>query len=353
MKLRRQSMKFEIPKIDEKLFVLAEERLGNLTKPKGSLGRLEDFAKRLAVQKNVHFPEIKRKAVFVFAGDHGVTEEGVSAYPKEVTYQMVYNFLNGGAAINVLCRFAGCDCIVVDVGVDYDFEEQKGLLVKKVLRGTRNFTKGPAMDRKEAERCIEIGRELAHGCAEQGYDILVPGDMGIGNTTASSAVISALLKKPVKEVVGKGTGIDDETLKRKIEVIEKGIKINRPDPEDAVDVLAKVGGAEIGAIAGFVIGAAEKRIPVILDGLISCAGALVAAKLESKILDFLFAGHKSEEKGQWAVLSYLKLEPILDLGMRLGEGTGGVLATLIVEASLKLYREMATFDEASVSKKLE
>ncbi|MCS7281619.1 MAG: nicotinate-nucleotide--dimethylbenzimidazole phosphoribosyltransferase [Desulfobacterota bacterium] len=346
-------MRFEIPKLNEELFLFAEERHSNLTKPKGSLGRLEDFAKRIVAQKNDPFPEIKKKAVFVFAGDHGVTEEGVSAYPKEVTYQMVYNFLRGGAAINVLSRFAGFDCIVVDVGVDYEFEKHEGLIVRKVMRGTKNFVRGPAMTKEQAETCIEIGRELAHRCAEDGYDLLVPGDMGIGNTTASSAVIAVLTGRPVGEVVGRGTGIDDEGLKRKINAIERGLEINRPYANDPIDVLSKVGGTEIGAIAGFILGAAEKRITIVLDGLISCAGALIAYKIEPKVKDFLFAGHRSEEKGQWACLSELGIEPILDLGMRLGEGTGGVLASLLIEASLKIYREMATFDEASVSKKLE
>lgn len=345
-------MKFEIPHIDEKMFEIAEERLSNLTKPIGSLGRLEEIAKKIVAQKNNPFPKIEKKAVFIFAGDHGITEEGVSLYPKDVTYQMVFNFLSQGAAINVLCRLARFDCIVVDVGVDYDFGEKEGLIVKKVLKGTRNFTRGPAMDKESALKLIEIGRELGHMCAEKGYDLVVPGDMGIGNTSASSAVISVLLKKPVKEVVGRGTGIDDETLKKKIEVIEKGIEVNRPKSNDPIDVLSKVGGAEIGAIAGFILGAAERRITVVLDGLISCCGALVAERLEPKVKGFLFAGHKSEEIGQWAVLDELGLKPILDLGMRLGEGTGGVLASLVIEASLKLYNEMATFDEASVSRKL-
>lgn len=346
-------MRFVVPSIDEKLFQLADERLASLTKPLGSLGRLEEIAKRLVAQKNELFPSIRKKAVFVFAGDHGVTEEGVSAYPRDVTYQMVYNFLRGKAAVNVLSRFAGFDCIVVDVGVDYDFEEREGLLIRKVLKGTRNFTKGPAMDRESAERCIQIGRELAHMCGDKEYDLVVPGDMGIGNTTPSTAIISVILDLPVKEVVGRGTGIDEKGLKRKISAIEEGINVNRPRKEDPIDVLSKVGGAEIGAIAGFILGAAERRIAVVLDGLISCAGALIAAKLEPKVVEFLFAGHRSEEKGQWAVLSELGLQPILDLNMRLGEGTGGVLASLVIEASLRLYREMATFEEASVSKKIE
>lgn len=346
-------MKLEIPPLERQLLHLAEERLNNLTKPIGSLGRLEEFAKRYVAQRNERFPEIKKKVVFVFAGDHGVVEERISAYPKDVTYQMVYNFLNGGAAINVFSRFARCDCIVVDVAVDYDFEEKEGLLVRKVMRGTRNFTKGPAMEKGEAKRCIEIGRNLAHEYAEKNYDLFLTGDMGIGNTTPSSAIIAVLSNKPAREVAGRGTGIDDRTLERKIEIIEMGIKRNNPDSNDPIDVLSKIGGAEIGAIAGFIIGASEKRIPVVLDGIISCAGALIAYKIEPRVRDFLFAGHRSEEKGQWAVLDELGLKPILELNMRLGEGTGAVLASLIIEAGLRAYREMATFEEASVSKKAE
>jgi nicotinate-nucleotide--dimethylbenzimidazole phosphoribosyltransferase len=345
-------MEFSIPSIDEALFSFAQERLDSLTKPKGSLGRLEEIAKRIVAIKGERFPNIRRKAVFVFAGDHGVTEEGVSAYPKEVTYQMVFNFLRGGAAINVFSRFANMDCFVVDMGVDYEFGDYKGLITKKVLRGTRNFTKGPAMTKEEAKRCIEIGRDLAHTYADFDYDLFCIGDMGIGNTTASSAIIASLLSKKPKEVSGRGTGVDEEGFARKIAVIVKGLEVNKPDPNDPIDVLSKVGGAEIGGMAGFILGATEKRKVVVLDGLISCASALIAYAIEPKVNNFLFAGHRSEEKGQWVALKHMNLEPILDLKMRLGEGTGAVLASIIIEAAIKMYNEMATFDEAQVSKKL-
>lgn len=346
-------MKFSIPDIDRKFYDLAKMRLDNLTKPVNSLGKLEEYARRMVAITGKLLPEIPRKVVCVFAGDHGVVEEGVSAYPKDVTYQMVYNFLRGGAAINVLSRLAKAECMVVDVGVDFDFGNEEGLIRKKVLRGTRNFLKGPAMEREDAIRCIEAGYDVAKYCREQGFNLFVPGDMGIGNTTPSSAVIAALLGEDVEKVVGRGTGIDDEKLKRKIEVIRKGIETNRPRADDPVDVLSKVGGCEIGAICGFILGACEDRIPIVLDGLISCAGALLAYKLEPKVKEFLFAGHKSREKGQSLVLKEIGIEPILDLDMALGEGTGGILGSIILEASVRLYREMATFDEASVSKSLE
>lgn len=346
-------MRFRIPDIDRAFFDSAKSRLDNLTKPVNSLGKLEEFARRIVAIRGNLMPEIKKKVVCVFAGDHGVVEEGVSAYPKEVTHQMVYNFLRGGAAINVLSRFANFECLVVDVGVDFEFGDEKGLIRRKVLYGTRNFVKGPAMEKEEALRCIEVGYDVARYCKELGFDLFVPGDMGIGNTTPSSAVIAVLLNQDVERVVGRGTGIDDEGLKRKVEVIKKGIEVNSPDPSDPIDVLSKVGGCELGAICGFILGACEDRIPVVLDGLISCAGALLAYKIEPKVKDFLFAGHKSREKGQLAVLKEIGLEPILDLDMALGEGTGGVLGSIILEASIKLYREMATFDEASVSKGVE
>lgn len=346
-------MKVLIPSLNGSLLALADKRLDSLTKPKGSLGRVEELVKRFVIARGDSSPRIRKKAVFVFAADHGVTEEGVSAYPKEVTYQMLLNFLRGGAAINVLSRFAEVDCFVVDVGVDHEFGEEKGLIVRKLRRGTANFTKGPAMAREEAERSLEVGRELALIHAEMGYDLFCTGDMGIGNTTASSAIIACLLGMEPKEVTGRGTGVDDDGLRRKIEAIEKGLALNRPDPSDPIDVLSKVGGLEIGAIAGFILGSAEKRVPVVLDGLISCAAALIAYRVEPRIETFLYAGHRSEERGQWSVLEHLELRPILDLEMRLGEGTGAVLASLIIEAAVRLYNEMATFEEAGVSNRLQ
>lgn len=353
----------KIQPVNPEWYEIAQRRLDNLTKPPGSLGRLEEFARRLVAITEERMPSINKKAIFTFAGDHGITEERVSAYPKEVTAQMVFNFLRGGAGINVLARHARADVIVIDISVDYDFGDSgvpknsqnfwggsKGLLNLKVVHGTKNFTKGPAMTRDEAIRCIEVGIELANAYAKRGYRIFATGEMGIGNTTPSSAIASVLTGRPVEEVTGKGTGISDAALMKKIEVIKRGIAINSPDPSDPIDVLAKVGGAEIGGIAGLVLGAAANRIPIVIDGFISTAGALVAYCIEPKTRDYMFGAHNSVEIGHKAMLDKLGLRPILDLDLRLGEGTGAVLAMLMIEAGLKIYKEMATFDEAGVSK---
>ncbi len=338
-----------IAAIREEWYVVAQKRLDNLTKPLGSLGRLEEFARRLVAITENKTPILDKKVVFTFAGDHGITEEGVSAYPKEVTPQMVLNFIRGGAGINVLARHAGSEVVVVDIGVDYDFGELEGLVHMKAVKGTKNFTKGPAMTRKEALKCIETGITLAEGYARKGYKIFGTGDMGIGNTTPSSAIAAVLTGRPVAAVTGKGTGISDAALKQKVKTIEKGIKVNAPNPEDALDVLSKVGGAEIGGIAGLILGAAANRVPVVIDGLISTAGALIAYTVEPKVKDYLFAAHNSVEIGHKAMLDKMGLQPILDLNLRLGEGTGAALAMLMIEAGLKIYRQMATFGEAGVS----
>ncbi len=342
----------------------AERRLDDLTKPRGSLGRLEEFAKRLVAITEDKMPTLGKTIIFTFAGDHGVAREGVSAYPTEVTRQMVCNFLNGGAGINVLARHAGAEVVVVDIGVDFDFKIKTGIvrsegakgdsahchfISTKVVSGAGNIRKGRAMTRNEAESCIEVGIELAREYSERGYRFFGTGEMGIGNTTPSSAIAAVLTGRSVADVTGKGTGIDDKALRKKIEVIEDAIRINKPDPSDALDVLSKVGGAEIGGIAGLIIGASARRIPVVVDGFISTAGALIAYCLAPGTKDYMFAAHNSVEKGHKAMLKKIGLEPILDLNLRLGEGTGAALAMLIIEAGLKIYREMATFGEAGVS----
>ncbi|OPX94552.1 MAG: Nicotinate-nucleotide--dimethylbenzimidazole phosphoribosyltransferase [Syntrophorhabdus sp. PtaB.Bin006] len=332
------------------LMEIAQQRLDSLTKPKGSLGRLEEFARRLVSMGGEKFPPLPgKKAIFTFAGDHGVVDEGVSLYPREVTAQMVYNFLNGGAGINVLARHAGSDVIVIDIGVDHDFAEAPGLMMRKVLRGTRNMRKEPAMEREDAERCIAVGMDLSREYALQGYALFGTGDMGIGNTTASSAIAAAVTGTSVSEVTGRGTGITDEGLAHKVRVIEEAIALNKPDPRDPVDILAKVGGTEIGGIAGLILGAAAQRIPVVVDGFISTAGALIAWSMEPSVKDYIFAAHSSVEIGHKVMLDAMGLRPILDLDLRLGEGTGAALAMIMIEAGLKIYLEMATFDEAGVS----
>jgi len=336
--------------IDQDLAGSAQARLDNLTKPPGSLGRLEEFARRYVAISGETMPAIPAKTVFTFAGDHGVCEEGVSLYPSEVTPQMVLNFLAGGAGINVLARHAGAGVVVVDVGVNHDFGDLEGLVNRKVVSGTRNIRKGPAMSREEAERCLLVGIELARDHAAAGTGVFGTGDMGIGNTTPSAAVAAVLTGRPVSEVTGRGTGIGDEALRNKVRVIEDAIRVNRPDPADPVGVLAAVGGAEIGAIAGLCLGAAAERRAVVVDGFISTAGALIAWSLQPKIGDYLFAAHRSVEAGHQAMLDHMGLEPVLDLGLRLGEGTGAALAMTLIDAGLKIYREMATFEDAGVSK---
>jgi nicotinate-nucleotide--dimethylbenzimidazole phosphoribosyltransferase len=331
----------------------AQKRLDNLTKPRGSLGRLEEFARRLVAITENEMPVLDKKVIFTFAGDHGVAEEGVSAYPSEVTRQMVFNFLRGGAGINVLAKHAGAEVVVIDIGVKGDFGQIDGLISEKKVSGTKNIRKGPAMTRGEAESCIEVGINLAEEYAKKGHKLFGTGEMGIGNTTPSSAIAAVLTGRPVSEVSGKGTGIDEDTLMHKIQVIEDAIRINSPNPSDPLDVLSKVGGAEIGGIAGLIIGAAAQKVPVVVDGFISTAGALIAYCLEPKTKDYMFAAHNSVERGHRAILEKIGLDPILDLHLRLGEGTGAALAMLMIEAGLKIYKEMATFGEAGVSTETE
>ena len=347
----------------QELYEAAQKRLDSLTKPAGSLGRLEEFARRLVTITGEIMPALDKKVIFTFAGDHGVTEEGISAFPKEVTSQMVFNLLRGGAAINVLARHANADVVVIDVGVDFLFnspfppfsEGKTGgvFLSRKVVSGTRNIRRGPAMTRDEAIRCIEVGINLAEDYVTKGYQLFGTGEMGIGNTTPSSAIAAVLVGKSVSEVTGRGTGIGDYALRNKIRIIEHAIAINKPDPSDPVDVLSKVGGAEIGGIAGLIIGASAHRIPLVIDGFISTAGALIAYCLEPKTKDYMFAAHNSVEIGHKAMLDKIGLQPILDLNLRLGEGTGAALAMLVIEAGLKIYKEMATFGEVGVSEKIQ
>ncbi len=330
----------------------AQERLDNLTKPKGSLGRLEELGKRFVAIRGNLDERVKGKVVFVFASDHGVVEEGVSAFPKDVTYQMVMNFLNGGAGINVISRFAGADVKVVDIGVDADLSHlaDKGLVLRKVARGTNNICKGPAMTRDQALEAVKVGFDLAKEALDGGYNLFAVGEMGIGNTTPSSAIYAVMTGKPVEEVTGRGTGIDDEALKRKIEVVKRAIEVNKPNPEDPIDVLSKVGGFEIAGMMGVMLAGAYYKVPVVVDGFISTASAILACTLKREIREYLIFAHKSEAFGHEVALGYLKARPLLDLGMRLGEGTGAVLGMWLVHLGEKILHEMATFDSAGVDK---
>ena len=328
----------------------AQQRLDHLTKPQGSLGRLEEIARRMAgIQKRV-LPLMGEKTVFVMAADHGVTEEKISAYPKEVTPQMVLNFIGGGAGINVLARHAGAKVIVVNMGVDYDFGSIKGIVNRKVACGTRNFAKGPAMSEEELLGAIQSGWELAGETIKKGDELLAVGDMGIGNTTAASALTTVFCQVDPEITTGHGTGIDEDARRHKIAVIRRAIETNHPNPEDPLDVLRKLGGFEIAGMVGVILRSAQERVAVVLDGFITGSAGLVAYCLEPKVKDFLFASHLSVERGHQIQLEKMGLVPLLNLGMRLGEGTGAVLAMSIIDAACKILSEMATFEEAGVSK---
>ncbi|HVP20140.1 MAG TPA: nicotinate-nucleotide--dimethylbenzimidazole phosphoribosyltransferase [Spirochaetia bacterium] len=341
-----------IPGISETERKKAADRVEHLIMPRRALGKLLELGEKVAGITGYDRMDLGRKMIVVMAGDHGVTEEGVSAYPSEVTGQMVRGFAAGMAGINVLSRHAGIEVRVVDMGVKADLSDlvARGVLVDaRVAPGTRNMRKEAAMSRKEAVTCIERGASIARGLARDGVRMLGTGDMGIGNTTPSTAIASVATETPVAEIVGRGTGVDDTGLARKTTVIEDSIRLNRPARSDPIGLLAAVGGFEIGGIAGVVLGAAESRVPVVIDGVISTAGAVIAWLLEPRIADYLFASHRSVEKAQTAMLALMGLDPILDLGMRLGEGTGCALAMPIIEAGAKVIRQMATFEEAGVS----
>ena len=335
--------------LDREAMAEAQARHNQLTKPQGSLGRLEELSVQLAGIQGKSIPQIRHKAIITMAGDHGVVAEGVGNWPQEVTAQMVYNFLNGGAGINVIARQVGARIIVVDMGVATELEPNSQLLSRKVAFGTQNISLGPAMSNEQAVRAIETGIEVVTAEVAKGLDIVGTGDMGIGNTTASSAICAVMARKTVVEVTGRGTGITDEQLAHKVEVINRALAVNRPDPSQPLDVLAKVGGFEIGGLVGVMLGAAAHRIPVVIDGFISGAAALIATALSPRLKDFLIAAHVSAEAGHHLLLSHLGLKPLLDLGMRLGEGTGAALGVFVAEVATRVLAEMSTFAEAGVS----
>ena len=338
-----------ISPLDTGAMAAARARQDTLTKPPGSLGRLEELSVMLAGVFGEPTPQIRRKSVILAAGDHGVVSEGVSAYPQEVTPQMVANFLNGGAAINVLSRHAGAEIVILDAGVAADLAPHPLLRSVKVAYGTANMAVGPAMTREQAIRCLEIGIEAAREQIAAGADLIACGDMGIGNTTAASAITAAVTGSDPAAVTGRGTGLDDPGLARKIAVIQRALSVNNPDPQDGLDVLSKVGGLEIGVLAGAMLGAAAARRPVVVDGFISGAAALVAWRIAPAARDYCIAAHQSAEPGHRIGLSAMELTPLLDLGMRLGEGTGAALAMHLIEAAARCLSEMATFAEAGVS----
>ena len=341
-----------IQPLDVSLHVTAQARLDRLTKPLGSLGRLEELAASYVAITGELKPNVPRAVVFTFAADHGVAREGVSAYPREVTPQMVLNFLRGGAGVNVLAKHAGVDVRVVDIGVDYEFGGLPGLLDRKVMKGTRNMAVEPAMTRSQAEQAVMVGVELATEAVREGVGLIGTGEMGIGNTTASAAITAVMTGRPAAETTGRGTGIDESVRMHKVAVIQQALDLHRPDMMDPLDVLAKVGGLEIGGLTGLILGTAAARVPVVLDGFIAGAAALIAVGLQPLCREYLIASHRSVEQGHRVVLDHLRLKPLLDLDLRLGEGTGACLGMDLVCAAIKIYTEMATFDEACVSDKV-
>jgi nicotinate-nucleotide--dimethylbenzimidazole phosphoribosyltransferase len=337
--------------LDQAAMASARARQDTLTKPPGSLGRLEEISILLAGIFGQAIPQIRRKSVILAAGDHGVVAEGVSAYPQEVTPQMVYNFLRGGAGINVLARHAGAEIMILDAGVAADLRPHPLLRQVKIGRGTSNMALGPAMTREQAIRCLETGIDAAREQIAEGADLIACGDMGIGNTTASSAITAVITGTDPAITTGRGTGLDDPALAHKIEVIRRAIAVNQPDPRDGLDVLTRIGGFEIGVLAGAMLGTAAGRRPVVVDGFISGAAALIAWVISPEARSYFLASHQSVEPGHRVGLEAMGLSPLLDLNLRLGEGTGAALAMHLIEASARCLAEMATFAEAGVSER--
>jgi nicotinate-nucleotide--dimethylbenzimidazole phosphoribosyltransferase len=350
MSLLEQTIKAISPTLNQDALAEAKQRLADQARPAGCLGVMEEIGARLAAIKGTIDVHLDNKRIVTCAGDHGVAEEGVSAFPAEVTPQMVFNFAGGGASVNVIGKHAGAIVKAADIGVNYDFHPELPIFHKKVRKGTANFTKEPAMTREEAIAAIEAGIEIVNELhAEQPVDLLGTGDMGIANTTPSAAIIAAFSGIPVESLTGRGTGIDDAALENKIAVIQKGLDLHKPDPNDPLDVLSKVGGLEIGGLAGLVLGAAAHGIPVVCDGLISTAGALIACELAPAAKQYLFASHKSVEIGHKYMHDRLGLEPLIDLQFRLGEGTGAAVCMELLDLSTRILADIKTFEEVGVT----
>jgi nicotinate-nucleotide--dimethylbenzimidazole phosphoribosyltransferase len=347
--MQLQHLVSAIAPIDEAAAAAARARQRSLTKPPGALGRLEDLSVWLAGIRRVARPSARDKVIVTAAADHGVARHGVSAYPSDVTAQMVMNFLAGGAAVNVLARQAGARVIVVDAGVAADLPEHPGLVRRSAGRGTADMSAGPAMGSDQALQCVLAGAALAIEQVGNGADIVGIGDMGIGNTTPSAAITAVFTGLPVAAVTGRGTGIDDVRLAEKVARIERAIALNRPDATRGLDVLQKIGGFEIGLLAGVCLGTAAAGRPLVIDGFIATAAALVAAAIAPEVRPYMAAAHRSAEPGHDAALNHLGLVPLLDLNLRLGEGTGAVLGIILIEAAARILDEMTTFEEAGVS----
>lgn len=337
-----------IQPLDMMLQAQARRRVDSLTKPVGSLGRFEELAVHYVAATGKIPVDAPSARLVTFAADHGITDAHVSAYPRSVTRQIVEIFSEGKAAVNVLARHVGCDVCLVDIGVDADLDEVPGVIHRKIARGTKSFLEESAMDRSQAEAALTIGAELAAAAARDGIGVLGTGELGIGNTTPSAAITAVMTQRPVEAVTGRGAGLDDQGLQRKIDVIKRSLDFHAPDPTDPIGILAAIGGFEIAALTGFILGAAAVRIPVVLDGFITGAAALVAAAIEPRCTPYMIASHCSAEPGHRLALERLTLIPLLDLHLRLGEGTGACLGMSLVQASVKLLTQMATFKEAGI-----
>lgn len=337
-----------IPPLDTQAEQEAASRMDRLAKPPYALGKLEPLAARIAGMAGNPSPRLKDKAVVLFAADHHIADHGLSLTGAEVTHIQTRNFIDGGATISAFTRNAGARLTVVDVGVDYDFGGYPGLVDRKVMRGANDFSEGPAMSREQAERCLEIGIEMARAEKAKGLDIIAAGEMGIGNTTPSSAIVAVMTGSPVELVTGKGSGVRVDIIRRKIELIEKGISLNRPDSNDAIDVLAKVGGPEIGAMAGLMLGAASLRVPIVIDGFIAGAAAAIAQGIDPAVAQYFIGSHTSAEPGHALIMKHIGVTMYLDLGMCLGEGTGAALFFPILDAATRILSEMKTIDEMCI-----
>lgn len=340
----------QVPELDEAMGKQVEKYIDTLTKPPGSLGRLEELVIELAKMTGEAFPQVTKPGVIVFAADHGITAEGVSAFPKEVTVQMVHNFLNGGAAINVFSRAIDAEFAIVDIGIDADMNEE-GLTLKKVRRGTGNFYIEDAMTREEAIQALEAGYEQGKAMLDKGVKCLIPGEMGIGNTTPSSAITAVLSGKEMSKLVGGGTGLASEEILHKQQVIEQAIANRQPNPKDPIDLLSKIGGLEIAGMAGAMLAAASHRVPILVDGFIATVSALLAEMIAEGASNYMIVGHQSVEPGHVTAAELLGKKPLVDLGMRVGEGTGAAVAFPILRAATLVLKEMATFESAGVSSK--
>ncbi|QGU00256.1 Nicotinate-nucleotide--dimethylbenzimidazole phosphoribosyltransferase [Candidatus Syntrophocurvum alkaliphilum] len=344
-----KSTLFKIHRVKSDSGIRAKEHLDNLTKPPGSLGVLEEIIIQLASVQENHKPKLGKKTVMIMAADHGVVEEGVSAFPQEVTAQMLQNFANEGAAINVFSKHAGFDIAIADIGVATDTSMIPKIKQHKIASGTKNMTREPAMSKEEAIEAIEIGIKLVNDEIDNGSTLIATGEMGIGNTTASSAILACVSENDLDEITGRGTGVNNESFTLKKNSIKKAIELNKPNKLDPLDIVSKVGGLEIAALTGVILGAIARKTPVIIDGFISSAAALLAVQFNAYCRDYLFASHLSQEPGHRVMLDFMELKPMLYLDLRLGEGTGAVLATNQLEAAIKIVHEMATFDEAGIS----